>query len=77
MEKTGKKKLHFSVKVMIGLLLGIIAGIILQAKPEIANTYIKPFGTLYLNAIKMVIVPMVLSSSIVGACGLGDGTKLG
>lgn len=77
MEKTGKKKLHFSVKVMIGLLLGIVAGIILQAKPEIANTYIKPFGTLYLNAIKMVIVPMVLSSIIVGACGLGDVKKFG
>ena len=77
MEKTGKKKLHFSVKVRIGLLLGIIAGIILQAKPEIANTYIKPFGTLYLNAIKMVIVPMVLSSIIVGACGLGDVKKFG
>lgn len=77
MEKTGKKKLHFSVKVMIGLLLGIIAGIILQTKPGIANTYIKPFGTLYLNAIKMVIVPMVLSSIIVGACGLGDVKKFG
>ncbi|MEI3176780.1 MAG: dicarboxylate/amino acid:cation symporter [Lachnospiraceae bacterium] len=77
MKKTGKKKLHFSVKVMIGLLLGIIAGIILQTKPEIANTYIKPFGTLYLNAIKMVIVPMVLSSIIVGACGLGDVKKFG
>lgn len=77
MEKKGKKKLHFSVKVMIGLLLGIIAGIILQTKPEIANTYIKPFGTLYLNAIKMVIVPMVLSSIIVGACGLGDVKKFG
>lgn len=77
MEKTGKKKLHFSVKVMIGLLLGIIAGIILQTKPEIANTYIKPFGTLYLNAIKMVIVPMVLSSIIVGVCGLGDVKKFG
>lgn len=77
MEKTGKKKLHFSVKVMIGLLLGIIAGIILQTKPGIANTYIKPFGALYLNAIKMVIVPMVLSSIIVGACGLGDVKKFG
>ena len=77
MKKTGKKKLHFSVKVMIGLLLGIIAGIILQTKPGIANTYIKPFGTLYLNAIKMVIVPMVLSSIIVGACGLGDVKKFG
>ena len=69
MEKTGKKKLHFSVKVMIGLLLGIIAGIILQTKPEIANTYIKPFGTLYLNAIKMVIVPMV--QKLTGSSGKG------
>ncbi len=77
--ETGKerRKLHFSVKVMIGLLLGIAAGIALQWKPEIANTYIKPFGTLYLNAIKMLIVPLVFSSIVMGACGLGDVKKFG
>lgn len=73
----GKKKLHFSVKVMIGLVLGIAAGIALQWTPDIADTYIKPFGTLYLNAIKMLIVPLVFSSIVMGACGLGDVKKFG
>ncbi|MCI8549910.1 MAG: dicarboxylate/amino acid:cation symporter [Lachnospiraceae bacterium] len=72
-----KRRLHFSVKVMIGLLLGIIAGIAFQWKPDIANTYIKPFGNLYLNAIKMLIVPLVFSSIVMGACGLGDVKKFG
>lgn len=75
--KKEKRKLHFSVKVMIGLLLGIVAGIAFQWKPEIANDYIKPFGTLYLNAIKMLIVPLVFSSIVMGACGLGDVKKFG
>ncbi len=72
-----KRRLHFSVKVMIGLLLGIVAGIAFQWKPDIANTYIKPFGNLYLNSIKMLIVPLVFSSIVMGACGLGDVKKFG
>ena len=78
MEETGKKrKLNFSVKVMIGLALGIVAGILLQGHSKIATTYIEPFGTVYLNGIKMVIVPLVFSSIVVGACGLGDVKKFG
>jgi Na+/H+-dicarboxylate symporter len=43
----------------------------------VANTWIKPFGTLFLNLIKMIIVPLVLASLVVGTCGLGDVKKLG
>lgn len=73
----GKKKLHFSVKVLIGLGLGIVVGVLLQSYPEIANTFIKPFGTIYLNAVKMIIVPLVFCSLVMGACGLGDVKKFG
>lgn len=73
----GKKKLHFSVKVLIGLGLGIVVGVLLQSYPEIANTFIKPFGTVYLNAVKMIIVPLVFCSLVMGACGLGDVKKFG
>ncbi|HWR61611.1 MAG TPA: dicarboxylate/amino acid:cation symporter, partial [Clostridia bacterium] len=59
------------------LAVGIVAGILLQGAPGVANTWIKPFGTLFLNLIKMIIVPLVLASLVVGTCGLGDVKKLG
>ena len=79
MEKTKPKKLHLTVKILIGLIAGIIVGIILNLTDQaaIANTYISPFGTLFLNLIKMVIVPLVFASLVMGACGLGDIKKVG
>ena len=47
------KKLSLVTKILIGLALGIIAGLLLQNHVDIANTYIKPFGTLFLNLLKM------------------------
>jgi Na+/H+-dicarboxylate symporter len=71
------KKMQLSTKILVGLVAGIIAGILLQGAPNIANDWIKPFGTLFLNLIKMIIVPLVLASLVVGTCGLGDVKKLG
>lgn len=64
-------------KIFLGLVLGIIVGFLLQGAPEIADTYIKPFGTLFINMIKMIIVPLVFSSLIVGAASIGDIKSLG
>ena len=72
-----KKKLSFSAIVLLALALGIVVGIALQGAPDIATKWIKPFGTLYLNAIKMIIVPLVFCSIAVGACELGDIKKFG
>lgn len=72
-----KKKLSMPVKTLIGLALGVIAGLALQNHSDFANTYISPFGTLFLNCIKMIVVPMVFSSIIVGVCGIGDAKKIG
>lgn len=71
------KKMQLSTKILIGLALGVLAGILLQGSPGVADTWIKPFGTLFLNLIKMIIVPLVLASLVVGTCGLGDVRKLG
>ncbi len=71
------KKMQLSTKILIGLVAGIVAGILLQGAPDVASTWIKPFGTLFLNLIKMIIVPLVLASLVVGTCGLGDAKKLG
>ncbi|WMJ79033.1 MULTISPECIES: dicarboxylate/amino acid:cation symporter [unclassified Sedimentibacter] len=69
--------MQLTTKIFIGLALGILAGIIFQSNPEIAKSYIKPFGTLFLNLIKLSIVPLVFSSLVVGACSMDDVRKLG
>lgn len=71
------KKLKLTTKIFIGLILGIVVGLLMQGTPEIAQTYIKPVGTLFLNMIKMIIVPLVFSSLVVGAASIGDPKTLG
>ena len=72
-----KKKLSLTVKITISLVLGVIAGLLLQGRSDIAVTYIKPFGTIYLNLIKMVVVPVVLLSIMQGIISLQDVRKVG
>lgn len=76
-ESKQKKKLNLSVKILIGLFAGIIVGLCLQGNTKIATDYIRPFGTFFLNMVKMCIVPLVFSSLVMGACGLGDVKKVG
>ena len=76
-EKSSKKKMALTTKIFIGLALGILLGIILQPNPDIAVNFVKPFGTLFLNLIKLVIVPLVFFSLVVGTCSMDDVRKLG
>ena len=69
--------MKLTTKIFIGLLAGIIAGFALSGSPELAATYIAPLGTFFLNLIKMIIVPLVFASLIVGAASTGDVGKLG
>ena len=72
-----KKKLSLTAKITISLVLGVIAGLLLQSHAAIATDYIKPFGTIYLNLIKMVVVPVVLLSIMQGIISLQDVRKVG
>ena len=74
----GGRKLNLSVKILISLILAIIAGLIAGAEnlPWI-KLWIAPIGTMFINLIKMMIVPVVMASIIVGAASLGDTKKLG
>ena len=47
-----KKKLSLATQIFIALVLGIIAGMCLTKNADIATSYIKPFGTIFLNLIK-------------------------
>lgn len=71
------KKLSLATWIFIGLILGIAVGIGLMGAPSIAVDYIKPFGTLFLNLIKMIVVPIVLFSIMAGVISLRDIRKVG
>ena len=72
-----RKKLSLTAKIAISLLLGVLAGLALQNYADFAVNYIKPFGTIYLNLIKMIVVPVVLLSIIQGIVSLQDVRKVG
>lgn len=76
-EELSMKKMQLTTKIFIGLVLGVVVGMLLQGSPEMAAKFIKPFGTLFLNMIKMIIVPLVFSSLVVGAASIGDPKALG
>lgn len=66
-----KWQLH--TQILVGLVLGAAAGIIIG--PSAAT--IRPIGTLFIRLITMIVVPIVLSSIVVGTASLGDIRKLG
>ncbi|MEE1031543.1 MAG: dicarboxylate/amino acid:cation symporter [Ruminococcus sp.] len=74
-----KKKLSLAAQIFIGLGLGIVAGLIFMAigKAEWAVSYVKPFGTIFLNLVKFIVVPIVLCSIISGVISMRDIRKVG
>jgi Na+/H+-dicarboxylate symporter len=80
--KKGENGMKLSTKILIALALGVIAGLILNlAMPDVFATLDKyvlgPVGKLFLNLIKMLVVPIVFFSIVLGTAGLGDPKKLG
>lgn len=65
------------MRIFIALVLGVIVGIAMQGVSDVAESYIKPFGTIFLNLIKMVVVPVVLLSIMQGIISLQDVKKVG
>src|SRR5690606_4223867 len=73
------RKIPLHIQIIIGLVLGLVFGIAsiqFGWDPSFTINYIKPFGTLFVNALKMIAVPLVLASLIVGVSNLGDISKL-
>ncbi|MBA94509.1 MAG: dicarboxylate/amino acid:cation symporter [Rickettsiales bacterium] len=60
-------------KILLGLLLGILCGIFFP----VFSANIKPLGDVFIRAIKMLIVPLIFSSLVVGVTGMKDPKKLG
>lgn len=72
-------KLHW--QILISLMLAIVAGALSGTDAELFGvSYFSAysfFGTLFLNALKMLIVPLIVASIIVGIMGMGSGDDLG
>ena len=74
-----KKKLTLPVQIVIALVLGVVVGLIcyFAGVPEFTTNYLKPFGTIFVNLLKFIVVPVVLLSMIEGIVSMGDMKKVG
>ena len=72
-----KKKMPLAMQIFIALVLGIAAGLLMQNHAEFASTYIKPFGSIFLNLVKFIVGPIVLFSIMSGVVSLRDIRKVG
>ena len=71
------KKISLTAQIGIALLLAVIAGILLRNQADFVNTYIKPFGIIFLNLLKFIVVPLVLFSIMAGILSMNDISKVG
>ena len=71
-------KLELHWKIIIGLVLGLLYGIFAasQGLASFTNDWVAPFGKIFLNLLKLIAVPLVLSSLITGVASLSDTKKL-
>ena len=79
--------MNLTVKVLLGMALGIVVGLAINlsgmnAAGSMINEYVVNglflvVGKMFVNALKMMVVPLVLFSLICGVCGIGDIRLLG
>ena len=69
-----QEKISLPTQVIIALVLGVIAGLLLFGQDNVAN-YIKPFGDIFLNLIKMIIIPIVFCALALSISNLGDSKR--
>ena len=75
-----KKKLPLAFWIFIGLVVGIAVGLALMMVPnglDIAKNYILPWGTIFLNLLKFIVVPIVLFSIASGVISMQDIGRVG
>lgn len=70
------KKIGLAWQILIGLILGIAVGAVFYGNPSFEQ-YLQPIGDIFLRLIKMIVIPIVVASIIVGVAGVGDIKKLG
>lgn len=73
------KKLALHWRILLGMLLGVILGLIMtnfDGGKEIVQDWIKPFGKIFINSLKLIAIPLILAALIKGVSDLKDISKL-
>ncbi|MDF1673738.1 MAG: dicarboxylate/amino acid:cation symporter [Vicingaceae bacterium] len=73
------KKLALHWKILIGMLLGVLFAVLMVQfawGSDFIKDWIKPFGKMFINALKLIAVPLILASLIKGVSDLKDISKL-
>jgi proton glutamate symport protein len=73
------KKIPLHLSIMLGMILGVLVGALFtqfEAGPKFISNWIKPFGTIFINALKLIAMPLILASLIKGVSDLKDISKL-
>ncbi|GER67469.1 proton glutamate symport protein [Weizmannia acidilactici] len=70
------RRISLAWQIFIGLILGIIIGGVFHGNDTVSNI-LQPFGDIFLRLIKMIVIPIVVSSLIVGVAGAGDIKQVG
>jgi Na+/H+-dicarboxylate symporter len=73
------KKIPLHTQIIAGLILGLVFGLVIikfGISPDFTINFIKPIGTVFINSLKMIAVPLVFASLVIGVANLGDISKL-
>jgi len=73
------KKLALHWQILIGMVLGVMFGfgaVQFDGGQEFVTNWVKPFGTTFINSLKLIAVPLIVASLIMGIAGLKDISKL-
>jgi Na+/H+-dicarboxylate symporter len=72
------KKIALHWQIIIGLILGVLFGIVAATNQwgQFTADWIAPFGTIFVNLLKLIAVPLIMASLITGVASLADISKL-
>ena len=73
------KKIPLHWSIMLGMILGVVVGAVFttfEVGPKLISHWVKPFGTIFINALKLIAMPLILGSLIKGVSDLKDISRL-
>jgi proton glutamate symport protein len=73
------KKLALHWQIILGMLLGILAGYLLNLTawgPDFVKDWIKPWGTIFINLLKLIAIPLIIASLVKGIADLNNISQL-
>jgi Na+/H+-dicarboxylate symporter len=73
------KKIPLHWSILLGMIIGVGVGVVFttfEAGPKFISHWVKPFGTIFINALKLIAMPLILGSLIKGVSDLKDISKL-